>query len=578
MGNVTISQVARSTPFDATPNGLSSTNVQDAIDEVDIEIQVTNIIRVMTNPGHKDFSSVSAALASITTASSSNPYLIKIGPGVFTEPQLQMKQFVYLEGSGEQVTVLQPSNASQNFILAVENSQIKGCLITGVTGSGFASVYMSSSTASDTTGFFIEDCRFGNNDTHVIVSAVNNNNAVFISQCEIGGNYQFNNGFKATTTGTGNGRIVIRNITTNTMTSPLPNYVAYATGSGCQIWMNGCFFNTGNSGTPSTGSGIQVDSGATLRLSSITLKAFGKALYNPNTGSSDTIYAGSMIFEGNTTDIQLDNTSSIGNVIGIATLSKITNSSDVGMSIIDAATGVSSVRGFRTRLETTTTSASNLSLTGNSGMVQVFSGSTAGQTASLPDATTLRTGHRFEFWNISSVTVTINLHDGTTLLFSLSAGDSVKLVLDDNSTTNGTWLYSKNSSAGTAAMPMYFGTKSTTVANAYLSEAASSANTSDTVAPAFARACKIVGYSINITAISNGTTLTMDVREQSTLGTTLFSSSNFVAPSTSPVYAWNNSGFCTFSAGQSPAVFIRRVSGSGTMSNPRVILWYVWID
>lgn len=57
------------------------------------------------SPSGGDFSSVQAALDSITDASASNRYLVRVGPGIFTEP-VTMKPFVDVEGSGEGVTTL----------------------------------------------------------------------------------------------------------------------------------------------------------------------------------------------------------------------------------------------------------------------------------------------------------------------------------------------------------------------------------------------------------------------------------------------------------------------------------------
>src|SRR5205085_5958358 len=60
-----------------------------------------NVVVVAQSGG--DFSSVQAALTSITGNSASNRYLVKIAPGAYTET-VTMKPFVDIEGSGEGVT------------------------------------------------------------------------------------------------------------------------------------------------------------------------------------------------------------------------------------------------------------------------------------------------------------------------------------------------------------------------------------------------------------------------------------------------------------------------------------------
>ncbi len=69
----------------------------------------TNVVVVAKSGG--DFTDPVTAINSIADASASNPYLLRIMPGVYdlTSP-LVMKEYVDIEGSGETVTKLQTSN------------------------------------------------------------------------------------------------------------------------------------------------------------------------------------------------------------------------------------------------------------------------------------------------------------------------------------------------------------------------------------------------------------------------------------------------------------------------------------
>jgi hypothetical protein len=64
--------------------------------------------RVVTvAPAGGDFTSVAAALASITDATETNTYLVQVMPGVYTETGLvEVKSFVHLRGSGPGTTVI----------------------------------------------------------------------------------------------------------------------------------------------------------------------------------------------------------------------------------------------------------------------------------------------------------------------------------------------------------------------------------------------------------------------------------------------------------------------------------------
>jgi len=111
-------------------------------------------------------------------------------------------------------------------------------------------------------------------------------------------------------------------------------------------------------------------------------------------------------------------------------------------NIIDTlvSEGLIDTKSFRSQIVTTTTSASTLSLSLSSELVQAFIGSVAGQLVKLPDATTLQNGHRFEIWNLSSNTLTAQ-HNDTSALVTIGINQVFIGILRDNTTSNGVWMY-----------------------------------------------------------------------------------------------------------------------------------------
>lgn len=92
----------------------------DGVD--DTGAQYEHVITVAASGG--DYTSVSAALASITDSSSSNRYLVRVMPGVYTETNLaEVKEYVHLRGSGPNVTVVtsaRTNNAPNNAAATVD--------------------------------------------------------------------------------------------------------------------------------------------------------------------------------------------------------------------------------------------------------------------------------------------------------------------------------------------------------------------------------------------------------------------------------------------------------------------------
>lgn len=83
--------------------GSNNANIQ--------KLAVNNVIWVAKEGG--DYSSLSAAMNSISDASSSRPYLIRIAPGTyFMQSSQTVKDYVYIRGSGVDVTHLKCINST----------------------------------------------------------------------------------------------------------------------------------------------------------------------------------------------------------------------------------------------------------------------------------------------------------------------------------------------------------------------------------------------------------------------------------------------------------------------------------
>ncbi len=94
-----------------------------------------NVIIVAKSNG--DFTSIGAALDSITNASSGNPYLIWIAPGWYNEA-LALKPYVHLQGAGQGVTVIQaaPMFDGAKALTLASHTSVRDLSISNIGGVG----------------------------------------------------------------------------------------------------------------------------------------------------------------------------------------------------------------------------------------------------------------------------------------------------------------------------------------------------------------------------------------------------------------------------------------------------------
>lgn len=289
----------------------------------------SNTLYVVKNTilGPQDFNSIKDAVDSITDASASNPYIIRIGPGVYIEDTITMQPYVWVQGAEQDQTIIQINATNKHVIVGADNSGISKCLLRGATDAGFAAIYYQSLVGTSNTSFFVEDVRFGNNDTLVISDGQLAPTAVFIENCKIGGVHQFNHGFLAQA----GGRVIVRNSTTTSLTAPLPDYIFKGTGTGSQIVLNGI---QARSASTTSGACIHLADGATLRALSVNIRMFGTALFVENSGSASIVDAVGVLCEGNTMDIVVDHPAADGTFSGSASHQKITVNPSSGFSVI----------------------------------------------------------------------------------------------------------------------------------------------------------------------------------------------------------------------------------------------------
>ena len=279
---------------------------------------IPNLVTVSMTGGTSDFTSIKLAVDSITGASSTNPYVVKVGPGIYNEDPITMKSYVAIIGESSVSTIVNAKDSNQSLFYAKDQTFISDLLIQGCTGTSVAAVLYSSSTVSAANAIvYIENVRFGANYTHVKNNPFGGGNtAVQCTNIKYGAQ-PFTLGFYMTSDGSSTGRFQLRNVTTTAggVTNTTGLTFAKVDQPNCTIIGNLVTVTKAGS-APVSGIGFHVENGGLLRLNTFNIQRFGTGIYVPQVGSAPTIDAVGLNFENCTTDVDIIHSGTTGKVNG----------------------------------------------------------------------------------------------------------------------------------------------------------------------------------------------------------------------------------------------------------------------
>ena len=281
-------------------------------------INVVNLVTVgLTGSTGVDYNSIKTAVDSVTGASPTNTYVVKVGPGVFYEDPITMKSYVDVIGESETNTIIQAKNPNTSLIIGADQSMISDVQIQGCTGTSVAAVVYSSATTPQLNAiFYVENVRFGTNYTHAKTVGTGGGNCIMqCSNVKYGG-YPFTLGFYVTNDGSGVGRMQLRNVTSTNggVTTTTGLIFAKADQPSCAFIVNGCLL-TKSTGA-AAGTGFWVENGGSLRLTAVNFQRWETAIYAPQIGSAPSIDAIALNFENCTTDVNIVHSGATGKIQG----------------------------------------------------------------------------------------------------------------------------------------------------------------------------------------------------------------------------------------------------------------------
>jgi hypothetical protein len=282
-------------------------------------INANNTITVgLTGSSSVDFNSIKDAVDSITGATSANTYTVQVAGGVYYEDPFVIPSWVSVVGESSISTIIQANDSSQTLINLSDQSAIFDCQVQGCTDTNVSAIVYSSSTTSQSAAIsYVENVRFGENYTHAKVVAYGGANIIMqCSNVKYGG-YPFTIGFYATNSGSGVGRMQLRNVTsTNGGVVTTPGLIfAKADASNCGFIVNGCLLTKATAGG-AAGTGFYVENGGFLRLTAVNFQRWAVGIDAPQIGSAPSIDAIALNFENNTIDVNIAHSGATGKIQG----------------------------------------------------------------------------------------------------------------------------------------------------------------------------------------------------------------------------------------------------------------------
>lgn len=260
----------------------------------DPRFSVPNIIDVVNPTAYPDegsgrFVSIVDAIASITDAAYTNPYLIKVGPGVYTETTIVLPPYVYLTGSGKLETTIVGNDISGIVVQVSDCTEVSNLSITGTSAStGTIGVYFPST--GSTFPFIIDNCTIGNCETlfkihtQAPTSTQGTPETMAIMRgCGFGPYIGASTGIDVSTDAGAATSLMISGIFAYNST-PYVNQFINVTGANSLVLISDSVVSIIGDGSDST-TGIQIQDGAEVRIYGCTLTGFNTGVRVVDSGA-----------------------------------------------------------------------------------------------------------------------------------------------------------------------------------------------------------------------------------------------------------------------------------------------------
>lgn len=272
----------------------------------DARLSWANIVNVKKNPGAGEFSSINAALASITTNAANNPFLVLIGPGVYIETTITLKPYVFLQGSGYAITIVMAASTTQTIMIAIDRCSISNMQLNGASGSGGKGIYYNSTSGMSL--FTVFNCAFGNCETCIHTHGTMARTLTLVTNCKLGGPFNFTTGFLVTNAASMETQLAIVDSQFRDDVAPYPVTMGSVTGTNANLY----FSSSSAKMNSYTGTCFVASDGATLNVNGSQIIGYQIGINVPNTGAGPNLKISVSNIENNTINVNVENPATTG--------------------------------------------------------------------------------------------------------------------------------------------------------------------------------------------------------------------------------------------------------------------------
>lgn len=287
----------------------------------DARFSTAQLVRVKSsNPGAGEFTSIYAALASITDNSPMKPYEILVGPGIFFEPPLMCKPYVTLIGHTSGDTIIYCVVNTGTAVTLVDSMIMRNFTVTGANNTGGIGIYYEGTGVGG--GAILQDIIFGTNDTNLKVFGNASDTLFVMTNVTMGGTFPFTSAGVDISANPGiSVKVGISGMAVFINSGTFPPHIFNVHGVGTELYISSVVLDAGTFGANC--SAFHIYDGAQVRAFSIPIENVKNGFWIENIGVAPTVYINGATFAECTYDIRVEHPGTIGEFSGVIDRTKM---------------------------------------------------------------------------------------------------------------------------------------------------------------------------------------------------------------------------------------------------------------